>query len=104
MTGTNKILVAGGFSWRYKYDDTTEIIDTDDGSVTMGGSMKIGRVGHGMGTIMVKGEQRLVVFGGVNKPGGRPVSVEVYDAKKDQWELAEFTLENPRFDFGYVTV
>ena len=83
---------------------TTEIIDTENGSVTMGGSMKIGRVGHGMGTIMIKGEQRLVVFGGVDRPGGRPVSVEVYDAKKDQWELADFTLDEPRVDFGCVTV
>ena len=104
IPGTNKILVAGGFSWRYRYDDTTEIIDTEDGSITMGGSLNIGRVGHGMGTIMVNGEETLAVFGGVDGTRNGNSSVELYNAKTDQWETADFTLNEKNCNFACVTV
>ena len=104
IPGTRKILVTGGFSHSYKYENTTEIIDTDDGSVAMGGSMNIGRVGHGMGTIKINGKERLIVFGGENGHENANSSVELYNAETDQWEMADFNLEEPRFDFGCVTV
>ena len=104
IPGTNKILVAGGFSHPYMYDNTTEIINTDDGSVTMGGSLNIGRVGHGMGTIKINGKEQLVVFGGVDGTIDIHSSVELYNAETDQWEMSDFTLNEPNTSFGYVSV
>ena len=104
IPGTNKILIAGGFSYPYKYDNTTEIIDTEDGSVTVGGSLNIGRVGHGIGIIMINGVKKLAVFGGVDRTRNDNSSIELYNAETDQWEMADFTLNEPKFSFGYVTV
>ena len=104
IPGTNKILVAGGWSYPGSGGYSTEIINTDDGSVTMGGSLNVGRVGHGMGTIKINGKERLIVFGGVKRAKNANGSVELYNAETDQWEMADFNLEEPRFDFGCVTV
>ena len=104
IPGTRKILVTGGFSHPHKYDNTTEIIDTDDESVTMGGSLNIGRVGHGMGIIKINGKERLIVFGGEEGARNETSSVELYNAETDQWEMADFTLNEPKASFGYVTV
>ena len=104
IPGTDKILVAGGFSYPYKYGNTTEIIDANDGSVTMAGSLNIGRVGHGMGIIKINGKERLIVFGGEDGTGNKTSSVEQYNAETDQWEMADLTLNEPKSSFGYVTV
>ena len=108
IPGTNKILVSGGSSRGFNshkiYDESTEIIDIEHGNVTMGGSLNIGRVDHGMGTININGEERLAVFGGVDGTRNKTSSVELYNAKTDQWEMADFTLNEPKFSFGYVTV
>ena len=104
IPGTNKILVTGGSTSRKSYNDSSEIIDTEDGSVTMAGSMNLCRVGHAMGVINVNGEERLAVLGGANKAGGRPSAVELYNAKTDQWELSDIMLDEPRCNFGSVAI
>ena len=112
IPGTNKILVTGGFAEAITggfknhelYDDTTEIIDTVDGNVAMGGSLNIGRVGHGMGAIKIDGKERLIVFGGMDGTRNQNSSIELYNAETDQWEMADFTLNEPKASFGYVTV
>ena len=77
---------------------------TEDGSITMGGSLNIGRVCHGMGTIKINGKERLIVFGGETGARNANSSVELYNAETDQWEMADFTIDEPRFAFGCVTV
>ena len=104
IPGTSKILVTGGSTARKFYDDSSEIIDTEDGSVTMAGSMNFCRVGHAMGVINVNREERLAVLGGADKAGGRPSTVELYNAKTDQWELSDIMLKEPRCDFGSVAI
>ena len=44
--------------------DSTEILDTEDGSVTMASPMNFKRAYHGMGLVTINGEERLAVFGG----------------------------------------
>ena len=44
--------------------DSTEVLDTEDGSVTMASPMNSKRDGHGMGVVTINGKDRLAVFGG----------------------------------------
>ena len=104
IPGTSKILVTGGSTSGKHYDNSSEIIDTEDGSVTMAASMNFSRVRHAMGVINFNGEERLVVLGGADKAGGRPSTVELYNAKTDQWELSDIMLDVPRCDFGSVAI
>ena len=59
---TNKIMITGGYDNGYL--DSTEVLDTERGSVTMACPMNSKRFGHGMGAITINGENRLAVFGG----------------------------------------
>ena len=59
IPNTNKILVTGGYGLSF-----TEIIDTVDGSITMGSSMRGRRHDHGIGIVTVNGVDRVSVFGG----------------------------------------
>ena len=62
IPNTNKIMINGGYSGGTL--DSTEILDTEDGSVTMTSPMNSKRCSHGMGIITVNGEDKVAVFGG----------------------------------------
>ena len=62
IPNTNKIMITGGYDNGYL--DSTEVLDTERGSVTMACPMNSKRFGHGMGAITINGENRLAVFGG----------------------------------------
>ena len=70
IPNTKKVMVTGGKdvnSFNTSRDtSSTEILDTEDGSVTMGCNLKSKRTGHGMGVLTINGEDRLAVFGGYN--------------------------------------
>ena len=57
-------MITGGYNDYEGYLDSTEILDTEDGSVTMASPMNSKRGGHGMGVVTINGEERLAVFGG----------------------------------------
>ena len=63
IPNTNKIMISGGYKLGANLD-STEIIDLEDGSVTMANPMNSRRSGHGLGVITINGEDRLAVFGG----------------------------------------
>ena len=101
IPGTSKILVTGGLS-DFKRENSCEIIDTEDGTVTMASPMNHERSGHGMGIINVNSEERLAVFGGFRDVG---YSVELYNTETQKWELAEnLKLNISRTKFGFVNV
>ena len=88
IPSTNKIMITGGYSDDYL--DYTEILDTEDGSVTMIASpMNSKRDGHGMGVVTINGENKLAVFAGYD---GRTQldSVEVYNTETEKWETSDF--------------
>ena len=101
IPNTNKIMVTGGFD--YGSLDSTEILDTEDGSVTMASPMNSKRFHHGMGIITVNGEDRLTVFGGRNGEN-RLDSVEVYNTQTEKWEMADFKLRKAKSSFSFLTV
>ena len=95
-------MISGG---RYysNYLDSTEILDTDDGSVTMASPMNFKRTYHGMGVVTINGEIRLAVFGGSD--GGTQLdSVESYDTKTEKWEMTDFRLSEAKYGFGFLTI
>ena len=106
---TNKIMIAGGYksfsnveTKLFEELDSTEILDVENGTVTMASPMNLKRSGHGMGVVNVNGEERLAVFGGFRDVG---YSVELYNTETQKWELAEnLKLNIPRTKFGFVNV
>ena len=83
--------------------DSAEILDTENGSVTMASPMNSKRFGHGMGVVTINGKYRLAVFGGHNGRT-RLDSVELYDTKTEKWETSAFKLSEAKSYFGFLTV
>ena len=117
IPNTNKIIVTGGaFTYhdlrtstylrRYKNLNSSEIIDTDDGTVTMNSSpMNICRANHGMGVVTINGQDRLAVFGGrYHDKGDELDCIELYNIKTEKWENAEIKLDKPKEMFGFLTI
>ena len=90
-------MITGGFSDGYR--DSTEVLDTEVGSVTMASPMNSKRVDHGMGLVTIKGKDRLAVLGGNSFD-----SVELYNAKMDNWEMTDFKLSGAKSGFSFLTV
>ena len=99
---TSKILVTGGISG-IEHEKTCEIIDTEDGIVTMASQMNAKRIGHGMGVFTIKGEDKLAVFGGFDGKT-RLDSVEIYNTQSKQWETTDIKLKKPLNIFGFLSV
>ena len=94
-------MITGGHD--YSCLDSTEILDTEDGSVTIERPMNFKRVGHGMGVITINGDERIAVFGGYD--GRNEVdSVELYNTQTEKWETTNLKLEDTKFSFGYLSV
>ena len=101
IPNTNKIMVTGGFD--HGSLDSTEILDTEDGSVTMASPLNSKRVDHGMGDVTINGKDRLAVFGGFN--GGTTLdSVELYNSETEKWETSDLKLSEARSGFSCLTV
>ena len=101
ISNTNKIMITGGYDDGYL--DSTEVLDIEDGSVTMASPMKSKRLGHGMGIITINGENRLAVFGGwdgINHLN----SVELFNTETGKWEMTSFKLSKPKSQFSFLTI
>ena len=83
-------MITGGCSTG-NYFDSTEILDTEDGSVAMASPMNSKRAGHGIGVVTINGKDRLAVFGGFD---GRTTldSVELYHSETEKWETSDLKL------------
>ena len=106
IPNTNKILITGGYSENssgLEGLNSTEIYDTEDGSITMASPMNFERYGHGIGIITINGDDRLAVFGGDrrNPIGG---SVELYNTETTKWETTRIKLDCAYYDFGFLEV
>ena len=101
IPNTNRIIVTGGKISDSEYLNSTEIIDSEDGSVTMASPMKCKRSGHGIGVITIKGEDRLVAFGGTDGLKIR-YSVELYCHQTDKWKIACINLQERKYCFGFL--
>ena len=103
IPNTNKIMVTGGLYDNGGVSYSTEIIDTEDGSVIRASRMNFRRSIHGMGVITNNGEDRLAVFGGRDELNDLD-SIELYNAKTKEWEITSMKLSEPKSYFGFATV
>ena len=95
-------MITGGHGNR-GFLDSTEILDTEDGSISMASPMNSKKYGHGMGVVTINGKDRLAVFGGYN--GRKNLdSVELYNTQTEKWETSDFKLSKARSDFSFLTV
>ena len=92
IPNTSKIMITGGFSDGYL--DSTEVLNTEGGKVTMASPVNSKREDHGMGVVTVNGEDRVAVFGG-HEGGTRLDSVELYNTQTGKWETSAFILRFP---------
>ena len=83
--------------------NSTEILDTEDGSVTMASPMNSKRSSHGIGVLTIKGEDRLAVFGGFY---GRTIldRIETYNHQTERWETSDIKLSEQKAHFGFLSV
>ena len=70
--------------------NSTEILTLSTGIVSAGGNLNVGRGGHGMGILRIKGIPKLAVFGGHSHQTktGTPI-VEVWNDDTETWHTAE---------------
>ena len=94
-------MITGGYSVGCL--DSTELLDTEDGSVTMASPMNSKRTDHGIGVVTINGKDMLAVFGGYD---GRTTlkSVELYNSETQKWETSDLKLRERRSDFSCLTV
>ena len=83
--------------------NSTEVFNPEDGSITMGSPMNIGRFGHGIGLITIDDEDQLAVFFGGYDRAGKIDSVEVYNTKTGEWKITDITLKKHP-DAGYLSL
>ena len=101
IPNTNKLMITGGYGNRGILD-STEIQDTEVGSISMAIPMNSKRYGHGMGVITINGEDKLVVYGGYD--GTYLDNVELYNAQMEKWETTDFKLSKAKACFSFLTV
>ena len=100
IPNTNKIMVTGGYNRYDEFDpgyylDSSEILDTEEGSVTMASPMNSKRFAHGMGVVTVNGEDRVTVFGGSDGRNNLD-SVELYNTQTEKWKTSGFKLSGAK--------
>ena len=98
IPNTSKIIVTGGI-FRGEIENSTEIIDTEDGSVILASPMNLKRYNHGIGLFEINGKNRLVVFGGNDTD-----TFEFYNAESNTWHNTDMKLSQPKNNFGFLSV
>ena len=99
IPNTNKIMITGSI-----WDDSTEILDTEDESVTIASPLNSKRFSHGMGVLTINGQDRLAVFGGNSDHTSYTLldSVELYNTRTEKWEKTDIKLTEPKRSFGFL--
>ena len=80
--------------------NSTERLNTEDGSVTMASPMNSKRSCHGIGVLTIKGEDRLAVF----RRYDSLYCIESYNSQTEKWETSDTQLSETKHCFGFLTV
>ena len=69
----------------------------------MASPMNSNRIDHGIGVVIINGENKLAVFGGYD---GRTTldSVELYNTETEKWEISDLKIGKARSGFSCLTV
>ena len=100
VQNTNKIMITGGCD--YGSLDSTEIVDPENGSVTMASPMNSKRNSHGMGVVTINGEDRTAIFGGYDDK--KLDSIEFYKTHTEKWEKTDLKLSEAKYSFGFLAI
>ena len=106
IPNTNKILITGGFHGSSCLN-STEILDIDDGSVTMASPLNFKRYGHSIGAVTINAEDKLAVFGGkdgYNGSDGIYHRAELYNTQSKEWEITNAFPVVKKARFGFLSV
>ena len=105
IPNTNKVMVTGGNTMNGNLEilESTEIIDTEDGSVTIANPMNCKRCSHGIGIVTIKGENKLVVFGGYGKERTSLNGGELYNTQTEKWETVDIKMREAKYSFGFLS-
>ena len=102
LPNTNLIVITGGFDSDFNEQDTSEIFNMQDNTITLGNPMNTKRYSHGIAVITIDNEDRLAVFGGY---GDRYLdSVETLNPRTRKWEVSDLELEDSNRAFGYISL
>ena len=104
IPNTTRIIVTGGSNSTFSHLDCTEIIDTDKRVSLTASPMNHKRVGHGIGVVNINGKERVAIFGGSYEFCHNLDSVELYNTETGKWEKTDIKLNEPKIDFGFLTV
>ena len=110
LPDTNLIVISGGSDYYGNRHDTSEILNLQDNTITIGNPMNTKRIGHGMAVITIDNEDRLAVFGGYdgdkNWDDKYDVldSVETLNPRTRKWEESELKLSKEKAIFGYISL
>ena len=102
IPNTKKVMITGGI--HHRYFKSTEILDTENGTVTMASPMNHTRSEHGIGVLTIKGNERLAVLGGNEGMISRLDSVETFNSQTGKWERSDIKLNEKKSNFGFVNV
>ena len=103
LPDTNLIVITGGRDSDGNEDDTTEILNLEDDSITLGNPMNVKRRDHGMAVITIDDEDRLAVFGGHNGDDSLD-SVETLNPRTRKWEVTDLKLDKAKRKFGFTSL
>ena len=104
LPDTNLIVITGGRDSNFNKQDTSEILDLDGNTNSIGNSMNTKKIGHGMAMITIDNEDRLAVFGGQDENWDYLESVETLNPKTRKWEVSDLKLKQAKGYFGYTSV
>ena len=106
IPNTNKVMITGGYTevGSGVILDSTEILNTEDGSITMGSSMNSKRTRHGLDVVTINGEDRLAAFGGYNDRNHEVDCVEFYNTQTKKWEMTSIKMNEPKGWFGFLSI
>ena len=107
-----KVIVTGGqFLDNSDELPLTEIIDLSRREIRPGGNLNFGRALHGMATVTINEELKLITFGiqlfGNVQPYNPGKLIEVWNDEKEIWEVNEndgFRVDLVGIKFGYSTL
>ena len=103
IPNTKRIMITGGSNYPDGSLNSTEIIDTEDGSVTIASPMNSKRAYHGMGIFTIDGGQRLAAFGGSDGYNELD-SIELYNTITGKWDTTNMKLKEAKIFFGFLSV
>ena len=110
IPNTNKVMITGGWDKEERMNTSTEIFDTENGSITTASPINCYRSYHGMGVLTVNGEDKLALLGGYGGKGklvgGELNSVEIYNTKTKEWDKTNIKLKhsNSKSGFGFLAI